>query len=150
MLLNWIILIVMTVLGLAAWYYYKKLTKKPEKQWAANIPASYIEAAKLAALIGAKKHCSKKVLAVFLQAEKLEPKALEFALENADVDYEQNAEFQARAFLEMFQHIDKADKQRQTREHLLEKCGFTEAETKHAMAFTVDLESEFIDPYHVK
>ena len=150
MLINWIILIVMTILGLVAWYYYRKLTRRPEQQWSADTPADFIAAAKLAGELGRKKHCSKMELRQLLQEKQLEPQTLEFALENADVDYEDNAEFRARAFLEMFQHITKEEKQQQTREHLLEKCGFTEAETKHAMAFTVDLESEFIDPYHVK
>lgn len=160
MLLNWAILIVMTVVGLAAWYYYKKLTHKDKRQVEAGLPASYGQAMTLAYELGEGKHLSKKELREslgkglkkVLGAELGEEgnQALEYALARAEIDYNANAEFRARAFLEMFQHVTKQEKQDLLRKNLLEECLFEETEIKHAMAFTVDLESEFIDPYHVK
>lgn len=150
MLLNWAILIVMTVVGLAAWYYYKKLTHKDKRQAEAGLPASYGQAMTLAYELGEGKHLSRRELEQRLLAHKLEAEAIYYALERAEIDYNANAEFRARAFLEMFQHVTKQEKQELLRKNLLEECLFEEAEVKHAMAFTVDLESEFIDPYHVK
>lgn len=150
MLLNWAILIVMTVVGLAAWYYYKKLTNKDKRQVETGLPASYGQAMKLAYELGEGKHLSRRELEQRLLTHKLEAEAICYALERAEIDYNANAEFRARAFLEMFQHVTKQEKQELLRKNLLEECLFEEAEVKHAMAFTVDLESEFIDPYHVK
>lgn len=150
MLLNWAILIVMTVVGLAAWYYYKKLTHKDKRQVEAGLPASYGQAMTLAYELGEGKHLSRRELEQRLLTHKLEAEAICYALERAEIDYNANAEFRARAFLEMFQHVTKQEKQELLRKNLLEECLFEETEVKHAMAFTVDLESEFIDPYHVK
>lgn len=57
MLLNWAILIVMTVVGLAAWYYYKKLTHKDKRQVEAGLPASYGQAMTLAYELGGVSIC---------------------------------------------------------------------------------------------